>query len=103
MKNIQYGIDGETGLIISKTDDNIAWPVLDFAGMKPENNWKMNYNLKKFKIVDVGQSIKYVKWTRKIPNEIKNMHRQFWGFKLLTGKNRWEAKYYDNKNSNSRL
>ena len=89
-RTIQYAIDKETGLVVSRVDNQYAWPVLDFVGMCPANNWDMQYNLEKFEFIDVYQSMHYLMWTRKIPNLLKNEHRIFWGKKPLKGKNRWE-------------
>lgn len=83
-KRIQYAIDLELGMVWSKYENQLAIPILDFAGMKPENNWQMNYNLEKCSIDNIRHA--QLKWTRKIPIEIKNLHRQFWGMKSLKSK-----------------
>jgi len=44
-KIITYAIDAETGQVISRVGHGVAWPVLDFEGMTPENNFKAEYNL----------------------------------------------------------
>jgi hypothetical protein len=82
MKGITYAIDLETGLVWSRFNHGqLAIPVLDFAGMKPENNWEMNFDLQKFNSTSmIGANLK---WTKKIPIEIKNLHRQFWGMPKL--------------------
>ena len=81
-RTIQYGIDRETGLIVSRVNDEIAVPVLQWESMKPENNFKTSYQLEKFNVFDsIGMIIK---WTRKIPIGLKNIHREFWGFTHLT-------------------
>lgn len=94
MKTIQYAIDRNTGLVFSKYLEHgsiigVAIPVLDFEHMKPENNFETIYNLEVFTIYEAYQGTDLV-WTRKIPNSIKNLHREFWGMKPLRGKNRWE-------------
>lgn len=48
MKQITYGIDLETGFAFSKFNGKLAIPVLDFGGMKPENNFETRYYLDKF-------------------------------------------------------
>ena len=83
MRNIQYAIEMETGLIISKVDRRIYHPVLDFDGMKPENNWRMVYNYEEMSFEVLFGVYHYYKWTRKIPKEIKNFHRKYWRFKEL--------------------
>jgi len=90
MRNITYAIDLETGLVVSRVGSELAWPILDYEGMLPENNYAMNYCLEKISVSSVaGYYWSLLKWTRKIPLEIKNIHRRFWGFKELKirGKN----------------
>ena len=84
MKTIQYAIDRETGLIVSRVGSELAWPILGYDSMKPENNYRMGYYLEKMDVLDVaGQTWSMLKWTRKIPIALKNLHRTFWGMKLL--------------------
>jgi hypothetical protein len=80
-KRIQYAIDLDTGMVWSQVGNELAIPILDFAGMKPENNWEMKYNLGKFQSASIsGAELVH---TRKIPVKIKNAHRAFWGMKPL--------------------
>lgn len=88
-RTIQYAIDKNTGLVFSSVDGKVAIPVLDFEHMKPENNFETKYNLEIFSVYDAYQGTDLI-WTRKIPNSLKNVHREFWGMKPLKGKNRWE-------------
>jgi hypothetical protein len=82
MKTIQYAIDKDTGLIISRVGSEVAIPVLDFEHMKPENHFETVYNIEKFGIFDtIGMRLT---WTRKIPTNYKNLHRKFWDMKPLT-------------------
>jgi len=84
MKNITYAVDMETGLVYSRVGSEVAVPVLDYDGMVPENNFKTNYNLEKMYVLSLSISQwNCLKWTKKIPKDIKNLHRKFWGFKLL--------------------
>ena len=94
MRIITYAIDHYTGLVYSEVREHgrslgIAIPVLDFEGMTPENNFQTTYNLEKYPAHQAYVGTDLV-WTRKIPNALKNIHRQFWGMKPLQGKNRWE-------------
>jgi len=82
-KTIQYGIDSQTGLVWSRVDSEVAVPILDYAGMKPENNFQTYYCLEKMDVLSSLPSINNVKWTRKISLRIKNNHREFWGMKPL--------------------
>lgn len=80
MKTIKYMID-EDGEIYSRVGSEVAIPVLDWEGMKPENAYKIRYNLEKFSVYELrGFTLTH---TRKIPLKIKNRHRKFWGMKPL--------------------
>lgn len=83
IRTIQYAIDTETGLVISRVGSELAWPILDFENMLPENNYVMNYYLEKMTVFSAASYWYLLKWTRKIPKEIKNIHRKFWNFKAL--------------------
>jgi hypothetical protein len=89
MRTITYAVDQHSGLVCSRVGDEVAIPVLDFEHMKPENNFETRYNLEAVPalLAHIGTDFK---WTRKIPNALKNLHREFWGMKPLKGKNRWE-------------
>lgn len=82
-KIIQYAFDTETGMVISRVGSNIAVPVLQFHKMLPENNFTPQYELEKMDVIAIAQCWDNYKWTRKIPVEIKNLHRRFWGLKTL--------------------
>lgn len=79
MKTIQYAIDTETRLVVSRVGSELAWPIMDFDNMRPENNYTMNYYLEKMSIFSVETYM--LKWTLKIPKRIKNLHRKFWGMR----------------------
>ena len=93
MKRILYLIDTDTGQVVSQVGDEFAWPILDFDHMKPENNFEIRYFLSKLPGNDqsVRLTIPFCVRTRKIPLEIKNFHRRFWGMSPLTRRNKWEA------------
>ena len=83
-RTIQYAIDRSTNLVVSRVDREYAWPILDYDGMKPENNFKTQYNLEKIPVGHLsGDEYDNLEWTRKIPTRIKNYHRKFWGMKPL--------------------
>jgi hypothetical protein len=83
-QRIRYCIDLDTGQVISKVGEFWAWPILDFDHMRPENNFEVRYFLEKLSDRVVWGSVPiYVKWTRKIPTCIKNLHRRFWGMRPL--------------------
>jgi len=81
-RRIMYGIDRD-GVVYSRVGSEMAFPVLDFLGMRPENGYRMVYNLEKDSIFSVMCSGVVITWTRKIGKEIKNIHRAFWGFKKI--------------------
>jgi len=82
-KSIQYAFDTETGMVISRVGSEIAVPVLQFDKMLPENNFQTQYELEKMDVIAIAQCWGNYKWTKKIPMELKNLHREFWGMKLL--------------------
>lgn len=83
-RTIQYGIDQNTGLVWSRVSSMIALPVLQYDKMGPEDNFQTKYALEKMDVMEVvGPSYNAVRWTRKIPSQIKNLHREFWGMKPL--------------------
>ena len=85
-KRIEYAIDPNSGQVISKVGDNYVWAVLDFAGMKPENGFQANYSLEILNGKgdwNLKREWYYATHTRKIPLEIKNIHRKLHGMKPL--------------------
>lgn len=82
-QTIQYAIDTETGMVISRIGSEIAIPVLQFDKMVPENNFQTIYELEKMDVNAISHCWFQYKWTRKIPMELKNRHRTFWGLNLL--------------------
>lgn len=87
MRVITYAFDPENGIVYSQfiVDGNtkgFAVPILDFEGMEPENNFAMSYNLERFERLSLSDWDRLI-WTKKIPVEIKNLHRAFWGMKSL--------------------
>lgn len=83
-KWIFYFLDPTTGLIWSRMDDKVAIPILDFEGMRPEDNFSTNYLLEKHDLWDVISNFRYLTPVsyKKVPKKIKEEHRSFWGFKL---------------------
>ena len=92
-RTIQYAINEEDGQVWSRVDSEVAVPVLDFDGIgKGGDGFEpgdfrgpTRYNLERFDVLTVGREWNALKWTRKIPLEEKNLHRQFWGMKPLEG------------------
>lgn len=80
-RTIQYMIDLDTGQVISRVGSEIAIPILQFDKMGPENNFDTIYELEKASVFELQHVV--VKNTRKIPIDIKNQHREFWGMPVL--------------------
>jgi hypothetical protein len=51
--------------------------------MGPHNDFRLDYKLEEFHVFSLGPVQDQLTWTRKIPTKVKNIHRAFWGFKLL--------------------
>lgn len=88
---ITYAVD-EDGLVVSRVGDELAWPVLDFDaigkggdGYEPGDfHGPTRVHLEKFSLHGLHSSeYARLRWTKKIPIELKNAHREFWGFKPL--------------------
>lgn len=88
-RNITYAINKENGHIVSRVDGEVALLILDWDGMKPENNFttlnprNVKYNLEKFNVSDLVGEWHLLVWTNKIDVRWKNIHRKFWGMKPL--------------------
>jgi hypothetical protein len=102
---ITYGIEPD-GTVISRAGSEVAIPVLDFEaigrggdGFEPGDfRGPLRYHLGKEEIHSYfrygGSRYFDVKWTKgygtrrlpPIPLEIRNRHREFWGFKPLKEK-----------------
>jgi hypothetical protein len=89
-RSIRYGVDQDTGLVVSRVGNEVAWPVLDFEaigqggdGYAPGDfNGPTRYELHKF---PAGQGDnRRVRWTRNVPFEAMTEHRAFWGFPPIT-------------------
>lgn len=83
---IEYAIDTETGLVISRVNNEVAIPILHYDDMIPKNNFQGKCQLEKMDVINLSRTWGNYKWTRKIPFDIKNGHREFWGMKPLTRK-----------------
>ena len=81
---IQYAIDPDTGQVWSRVGSKMAIPILDYDNMTPENNFQISYYLEKIDVIQTaGPTYNRLKWTRRIPVSIKNLHRVFWKFPPL--------------------
>ena len=89
MRYLTFAVDNTTGLVISRINptpkDNqcVAWPVLQYEefGLNGDFTGDIPIALEKFGIEALFHQD--LTWTKKIPLEIKNTHRAFWGFDPL--------------------
>jgi len=51
--------------------------------MIPDDNFRTKYALEKVDVLEVVGSLGSVRWTKKIPLGLKNIHRDYWGMKPL--------------------
>lgn len=81
---ITYAIDRE-GLVYSRVDSEIACPILQFdkIGQGGDFTGPLEYKLEKSSIFSLAGEWDSLRWTKKIPVEIKNLHRAFWGMRKL--------------------
>ena len=82
-QTIQYAVNTEDGTVISRVGSEIALPVLQYGKMQPKNNFNTEYELEKIDVIHLSRCWNEYKWTRKIPLNVKNMHRKFWGMSEL--------------------
>lgn len=94
---ITYGIERDTGLVYSRVGSECAGPVLDFAaigqggdGYAPGDfNGPARYTLEKMPLREVYPCVRWTKGRGNnrglpaIPLELRNRHREFWGFRPL--------------------
>ena len=82
MRTIQYAIDINTGLIVSRVDTELGCYVVDYENMNIKNGYSAKAFLVRIPILHTT-FWDSLRWTKKIPKEIKNIHRNFWGFPAL--------------------
>lgn len=75
---ITFAVDPDTGLVISRRGSLVAWPIIDYDAMGPANNFAPSYYLECLGVFDVAREIARFRWTRKLPQEVKALHRAFW-------------------------
>jgi hypothetical protein len=91
-RTIQYAVSRDDGTVWSRVASEIACPVLDFEAIgqggdgfaKGDFNGPINHHLEKFPVHTVSRGEwACLKWTKKVPVALKNLHRKFWGMKPL--------------------
>ncbi len=83
MPRIRYGIDRNTRTVVSQVGREIAFSVLDYENMTPDNNFNGQYFLQKESVLSMAWYMPNIKWTKQIPLSEKNRHRKFWGMDIL--------------------
>lgn len=90
MRTITYAVDLDTGQVWSRLEadpsvkeQKLAVPVLEYdkIGEGGDFTKPLTYCLERMSITALIHA--RLKWTRKVPVEIKNQHRRFWGLKPL--------------------
>ncbi len=85
MKTITYAVD-ENGTVYSRMGSVLAIPVLlyNFIGKDGDFTKPLEFQLEKVEIKDLSTTVFFsLIWTKKIPTQIKNKHRKFWGLSPL--------------------
>ena len=82
---ITYAVSKDDGLVISRVGSEVAVPVLQYEKIGEGGDFTkpLEYELEKFPVLSLASEWPLYKWTKKIPVELKNKHREFWGFKKL--------------------
>lgn len=82
---IHYAIHKDEGTIISRVGSEVAWPVLDYAAIGTDGDFTQpfRYDLETMPVLSIGHEWGRLRWTKKIPIAIKNLHRAYWGFPAL--------------------
>ena len=84
-KIITYAIDRTDGMVYSRVGREIAVPVLQYdrIGQGGDFTQPLEYELEKCPVSELAAYWANFKWTRKIPVDLKNVHRKFWGMRPL--------------------
>jgi hypothetical protein len=80
---ITYAIDQDTGYVWSRVGSQVAVPIIDFDKMGPADAFAIKAHLERMDVLAVTTDWRMLRWTRKIPVHLKNLHRAFWGMKPL--------------------
>lgn len=85
MKQITYCIDKESGFVYSRVGSDVAVPVLQYdkIGANGDFTQPLEYQLEKCSVLSLASYWPNLRWTKKIPTNIKNNHRAFWGLPQL--------------------
>ena len=94
MNNIRYAVNIETGLVYSRVGKEVAIPILEYEKLGEGGDFTKptQYHLEKIPNRDLMYEYWQLKWTKKIPVHLKNLHRAFWGMKPVKGGTTWDTK-----------
>lgn len=84
MRTIQYAIALD-GHVYSRVGSEVAVPVLDYEKIGEGGDFSkpLKYHLEKLPVFALVGEWADLWWTRKIPVQVKNAHREFWGMRPL--------------------
>jgi hypothetical protein len=84
-RTIRYAIHKDDGMVISQVGHEFAVPVLQWTAFGNDGDFTgpLPYTLEATSRLSLRREWPLLKWTKKIPVDLKNKHRAFWGFKPL--------------------
>jgi len=91
MKHLMFAIDLDTGQVWSRLEGDptvgslrIAVPLLEYEKIGEGGDFcqPFTHHLERMDITALIHA--RLRWTRKVPLEAKNLHREFWGMKPLS-------------------
>jgi hypothetical protein len=82
---ITFAVSEDDGMVYSRVGNEVAYPVLQWEkiGEGGDYTQPLEYELEKSSVFSLVDYWPRLKWTRKIPTELKNRHRAFLGMKEL--------------------
>lgn len=83
MRHIRYCINRDDGMVYSLVGKEIAVAVLQWDKIGENGNFTkpLEYELEKMPALSLADIWPRLRWTKKIPQPIKDRHREFWGFR----------------------
>lgn len=81
MNRITFAIDRASGEVVSHVGNEYAWPILDYEAIGQDGDYTapLEYKLKRIDQFGAIMGAESLYWTKRIPTEIKNLHRAYWG------------------------
>jgi len=82
---ITYAVDRDNGLVYSRVGDKVAFPVLQYEriGKGGDFTQPLEYELEADSVSSLAYYWPMLRWTKKVPVALKNLHRVYWGMKPL--------------------